>query len=112
MSLVQLNTNTWFIRDNEIAVFTVLDRRPLDYITFVVPIIEGVGMRYTDYVEASDTGTRITTHIAKLYSIDTGETLPDARLAEIEQVLGGPQAQQLNQLADMANQAAASLATA
>ena len=97
--------------DNDIAIFTVLDRRPLDYITFVMPIMEGVAMRYTDYVIASGTGTRIVTNVAKLYSIDTGDNLSDDQLAELAGPVGDPYKRQLGQLTDMANQAAASLAT-
>lgn len=97
--------------DNEIAIFTVLDRRPLDYITFLLPIADGVAMRYTDYVIASGTGTRIVTHVAELHAIETGEPLPGQQLAEMEKPLGENYDRQLNQLADMANEAAASLAT-
>ena len=98
--------------DNAIAIFTVLDRRPLDYITFLLPVMDGVAMRYTDYVIASGSGTRIVTYVAKLFSVDTGEALPDEQLAEMASNVRDPYVQQVTHLAEMANQAAASLSTA
>lgn len=97
--------------DNEVLVFTVLDMRPVDYITIMIPIGDGVGMRYTDYVVPSGTGTRIVTCAAPAFSIESGEDLPDDVLAEMAGPAGDDYQQNLVRLAAMAETAAAGLTT-
>jgi len=95
--------------DNEILVFTVLDRRPLDYITFLIPVGEGMAMRYTDYVVASGTGSRIVSLAAPVFSTATGDPVSDEVLGELAGPVGDPYAQSLQTLAEMAARAAESL---
>jgi hypothetical protein len=96
----------------EISVFTVLDTRPNEYITMMVPFTQGTAFRYTSYVIPNGTGTRIVTFAAAPTSVDTGETVPelaDAGTAEL--VLGtiqGPTAR----LIELADEAAESLSAA
>jgi hypothetical protein len=96
--------------DNELLIFTVLDRRPVDYITFMIPMGDGIGMRYTDYVIPSGNGTRILSITAPLFSIDSGEDLPAETLAQMAGPVGDQYQASLGFLAEMSNAAAASLA--
>ena len=59
--------------DNAVSVFSVLDVRPLDYITLLVTPLENTGMRWTDYVVPNGTGTKIVSCTAPLFAIDSGE---------------------------------------
>lgn len=63
--------------DDEILIFSVLDMRPVDYITFLISLCDGVGLRYTDYVIPSGTGTRIVSDCASPSFVGTGEDLRD-----------------------------------
>ncbi len=93
--------------DNDILIFSVLDMKPVDYITFMIPMGEGIGLRYTDYVMPSGNGTRIVTYAAPLFSIETGEDLPQGVLDEMRDVVAGNYEAQLLTLAGMANSATA-----
>ena len=97
---------------NDIAIFTVLDMRPLDYITITLSPAEGVGMRYTDYVIPSGAGTKVVTHVAPLFSTETGDPLPDEILEGARKDREDEYGQSLTRLAAMADQAAAELTTA
>ena len=97
--------------DNDLLVFTVLDMKSVDYITVVIPMGNGMGMRYTDYVIPSGTGTRIVSHSAPIFMTETGEDAPEEVLAEMIGPLRDNYAQSLERLAAMADEAAASLAT-
>ena len=90
----------------------MLDRRPLDYITFLIPMGDGIAMRYTDYVIASGTGTRIVTYVAPLFSVETSEPLPDDALADMAGPLSDNYKGQMEKLAEMAAAAAADLTPA
>lgn len=96
--------------DNEVAIFTVLDMKAVDYVTFVLPLGDGMAMRYTDYVIPSGAGTRIVSYSAPLFLSETGENLPDEVLAEMAGPLGDNYQRSLERLAEMADEAAASLA--
>jgi uncharacterized protein YndB with AHSA1/START domain len=96
---------------DHLTILTVLDRRPVDYITFLSPLGEGVAFRYTDYVIASGTGTRIVSYAAAPFDAATGEPLPQEVLAQMAGMFGGIYKGQLDQLADMATAAAATLST-
>lgn len=96
--------------DNDILVFTVLDMRAVDYITIVIPMGGGMGLRYTDYVIPSGTGTRIVSYSAPLFMTDTGHDAPAEVLAEMLDPLRDNFAQSLQRLAEMADEAAASVA--
>jgi len=97
---------------DHMVILTVLDRRPVDYITFLSPLGDGVSFRYTDYVIASGTGTRIVSYAAEAFNTDTLESLPDDVLAQLAGLFSGAYEMQLNALADMAAAAAASLSPA
>lgn len=63
---------------DSVSVFTIVDMKPLEYMTFLTVLEEGTSMRYTEYLIPSGTGTRIVTFIAPLLSSNTGEELtPD-----------------------------------
>ncbi len=93
----------------DIQIFTVLDMKPMDYVTFVTTMGPGVGMRYTDYVVPSGTGTRIVKKAAPLFSTETGDDLGDHALADMK----GPVSDRLQtvfgRLAEMSDHAAASV---
>jgi hypothetical protein len=97
------------VEDGRIQIFTVLDMKTTDYVTFVTTMGPGVGMRYTDYLIPSGTGTRIVKNVAPLFSTETGEQLSDQGLAEMK----GPVSERLHnvfdRLAEMSDHAAASL---
>jgi hypothetical protein len=45
--------------DNELAIFTILDMRPYEYITVIVDFIEGSVVKYTTYLIPSGSGTKV-----------------------------------------------------
>lgn len=92
--------------DNHVSVFTVLDMRPVDYVTFLMPVGDGIAMRYTDYVISSGNGTRIVTQVAPLFEVESGETLPDEDLDALEEAVTGTYPASLDKLAEMAGEAA------
>lgn len=63
--------------DDELSIFTVLDIKPLDYVTFLMAFGEGMALRYTDYLLPSGSGTRIISHAAPVFHSGTGEPMPD-----------------------------------
>lgn len=95
--------------DDAPQVFTVLDMKPVDYMTVVASPGGGVGMRYTDYLIPNGSGTRIVSYAAPLFSIETGETLPDETLAESEGFLTEGHGENMKRLIELADAAAASL---
>jgi hypothetical protein len=97
--------------DNDVTVFTVLDMRPVDYITFVAGIAEGVAMRYTDYVVPSGSGTRVVTYAAPLFASESGEVLPDEDLDSMKEMLTSQYSSDIERMVAMADETAASLVT-
>ncbi len=95
-----------------VGVFTVLDMKTVDYITIVSAIGEARGLRYTDYVIPSGTGTRIVSHTAPVFSVESGESLSDDDLAELEGFASDRSQDSLNRLCEMADVAAANLISA
>lgn len=96
--------------EDDTTVFTVTDMRPLEYVTFACALNENVGMKYTDYVIPSGTGTRITTHAGAPFDLATGDTLPPTVLEELEPMIMGNYEQSLEMLADMAEETASRMA--
>ena len=45
--------------DNELAIFTILDMRPYEYVTALMEFVEGSVVKYTSYLIPSGSGTRI-----------------------------------------------------
>jgi hypothetical protein len=90
-----------------LGIFTVLDMKPLDYVTFVIPITPEATLRYTDYVIPSGGGTRFVSYAATPFSPQTGENLTDdeglAELAEYvrSEIVG--QVERMMALADAAD---------
>ena len=97
--------------DSDISIFTVLDMKSLDYVTFVTPMGEGTGVRYTDYVIPSGTSTRIVENAAPLFSTETGEDLPDDALSEMTGPTSDFLQKYMDRLAEMSDLAAASLSS-
>jgi hypothetical protein len=96
--------------NNEIAVFTVTDMKTLEYVTFLLPLQDGVAMRYTDYLLPSGTGTRIVTYAAPPFRVETGDPLPDEVLGSLEPAMSSDYAGQIDTLVEMANAAADTVA--
>ncbi len=96
--------------DNDIAIFTVLDMKTVDYITVVLPVGGGMGLRYTDYVIPSGAGTRVVSYSAPLFMTETGEDAPEEVLAQMFDPMRDDYQQSLDRLAVMADEAAASVA--
>lgn len=88
--------------NNDVAIFTVLDMKVVDYATFLIPMGEGMGLRWTDYVIPSGAGTRIVSYCAPLFSIETGEILPDDVLESMKKPVGDDYQASLTRLAEMA----------
>lgn len=61
---------------DRISVFTVLDVRPMEYVTFLFSPVPGFALRWTDYLIPSGAGTRLVTHLAAPIAIESGETAP------------------------------------
>jgi uncharacterized protein YndB with AHSA1/START domain len=98
--------------NNDVLVFSVLDMRPVDYITMTLPLGDDIAMVYTDYVIPSGSGTRIVSYAAPLMSTTTGETLPDDVLAGMADSVSADYMGSLERLAAMADEASASLTSA
>ncbi len=95
--------------DDELAILTVLDMKPLDYVTIVTSLGDGLGMRYTDYVIPSGVGTRIVTYVAPVFLVESGESLADNELADLVDVLTESYQPSLDRLAADSDLAAAKL---
>lgn len=95
--------------DDDVSVFSVLDMKPLDYLTLVSTVAPGVGLRWTDYVIPSGTGTRIVTYAAKAFDVETGDPFPDEVLEEIAGPAGAGYRRHLDLLVEMADAAAETL---
>ncbi len=91
--------------DNEVAIFSVLDMKAVDYVTFLVPMGNDMAMRWTDYVIPSGSGTRLVTYIAPLFSTETGDPLPDDVLDTMVGPVGDDYIESLRRLAEMADRA-------
>jgi len=62
--------------DNELAIFTILDMRPYEYITALMDFAEGSVVKYTTYLIPSGSGTRIL-FCSEAPTAPSGEKLPD-----------------------------------
>jgi Protein of unknown function (DUF2652) len=98
--------------DDSVVVLTVLDMKSLDYVTIVAPIGDGLGLRYTDYVIPSGAGTRIVSYAAPLFSIESGESLPENELADLVDAVTEMVQPSLDRLAANSDAAAAELISA
>ena len=95
--------------DGNIQILTVLDMRPLDYITILVPFDGGVAMRYTDYVIPSGSGTRVVSYAAPPFSIETGEVLPQEQMEAMAGPMRAVVEEGMKRLVAMSDTAAAEL---
>ncbi|MGI9667092.1 MAG: DUF2652 domain-containing protein [Acidimicrobiia bacterium] len=91
--------------ENEVAVFSVLDIRPLEYITLLSVVQPNVALRWTDYVIPSGAGTKIVSYSAPLFSVDTGETVAQDVLDGAESFLGDGYRERIERMAAMADAA-------
>ena len=74
--------------DNDVIVFSVLDLRPVDYITLTIPYGDDAVMVYTDYVVPSGSGTQIVNYTAPLMSASTaGAGVPPSGTADASEAL-------------------------
>ena len=94
-----------------IAVFTVLDTRPSEYMTIMIPFTGGATVRYTHYLIPSGTGTRIVTYMARPTRADSDD-LSGLPVEEIRSQLQANLDAGISRLIEMADGAAASLASA
>ncbi len=98
--------------DEELTVFTVLDMRPLNYLTILLPLDGGIAVRYTDYVVASGTGSRIVTYLELPFVVETGEPVESELVEEMRGFLLSGYSQQMDRLTQMADEAAEELTPA
>lgn len=92
--------------DNELLVFTVLDNRPVEYLTLRFPVDERFFLRYTEYLTASGNGTHVVTHFAVPVDPQTGEHAPPEVLEAVDTRLIGMWPTVQASLVEMANAAA------
>lgn len=97
--------------DDEPQIFTVLDMKPVDYITFLFAVGEGMAMRYTDYIIPNGSGTRIVVYASPVFSIETGKDLPEEALETMASGIADGYREALERMAQMADEAMASLST-
>ncbi|MEX1281445.1 MAG: DUF2652 domain-containing protein [Acidimicrobiia bacterium] len=86
--------------ENEVLVFTVLGRQPLQHMTLSFPVGEGLAIRYTDHLVPSDGGTTVISCAAPVASTETGEPIDAERLADYEPMFLG-YVDSLNRMAEM-----------
>ena len=98
--------------DNELSTFTVLDMRPLNYMTLLLLVTDEVAVRYTDYVIPSGTGSRIVTYMDTPFRAESGDPLPPESAEEHRLFLTEAYTGQLNTLTEMADRAAQEMAPA
>ncbi|MDX1468701.1 MAG: DUF2652 domain-containing protein [Acidimicrobiia bacterium] len=96
--------------DNEMSVFTVLDVRTLDYVTILMALPGGMGLRYTDYLVPSGSGTRIISYAAPAFVSETGETAPDDVLEAMRPMVGDNYQHSIELLVGMADAVAEEMA--
>jgi uncharacterized protein YndB with AHSA1/START domain len=95
-----------------IAVFTVLDSRPNEYMTIMIPIAElSTTATYTHYLIPSGAGTRIVTFMAEPTRSDSSDE-PASPLDELRPFLEANLDESLARLCEMTDAAAAALAIA
>ena len=70
--------------DNDVLVFTVLDSRPLDYLTLRLPVGGPFVLRYTEYLAPSGDGTHLVTHFAAPFDADSGVPAPQEVLDQVD----------------------------
>jgi hypothetical protein len=90
--------------ENTVVVFTVLDRRALEYLTYTIPVDDTLAVRLTDYVVPTETGSELVTCCGYPYRVATGEPLSPLAAAAHEEGLGWvpPTQQALIDLAESA----------
>ena len=86
--------------------------RPVNYLTVLIPVEEGIAVRYTDYVMPSGTGSRIVTYMELPFLVETGKPLDAAQVEDRKAFLVSNYEQQMGRLTHMAEKAAAELASA
>jgi hypothetical protein len=96
--------------DNDLLIFTVLDMRPVDYMTVLIPVGEGMAVRYTDYVIPSGTGTRVVSYSAPVFFTESGDPVSDEMLAEIRGTLEANYRESLYRLTELADAESAHMA--
>jgi hypothetical protein len=95
-----------------IAVFTVLDSRPNDYMTIMIPINEGATtVSYTHYLIPSGAGTRIVTYMAEPAGSDSPDA-PAMPLDALRPIMEANLDDGVTRLCEMTDAAAAALARA
>ncbi len=92
-----------------IAVFTVLDTRPNEYMTIMIPFSFGVVVNYTHYLIPSGAGTRIVTYMAQPTHPDSSDD-SDLPLDEVRSTLQANMDAGISRLVELADAAAAALA--
>ena len=75
--------------DNEISIFSVIDMKAVDYVTFVSPVAPGVAVKWTEYVIGSGGGSRLINYTAEPFNPESGEKLDPATAADFLAGLSG-----------------------
>ncbi len=95
-----------------IAVFTVLDTRPNEYMTIMIPIADAATtVTYTHYLIPSGAGTRIVTFMAEPAAPDSPDE-PALPLEALRPIMEANLDDGISRLCEMADAAAAALASA
>ncbi len=89
--------------ENDVSIFSVLDMRPLEYLTLTVPVFGRFGIRYTEYVIPSGSGTRIVSYVAPAFDLESGDEFPQETLDQIEGQFASHYQEQMDTLVAMAD---------
>ncbi len=95
--------------EDEVSLFTVLDMRPLDYLTLLVAEDDTVMFKVTDYVIPSGAGTRLINCCAAPQLIETGKDVSEEVKQEMMAFFSDFNARALERLIAMAEEATAAI---
>lgn len=93
---------------DHISVFTVLDSRPNEYLTLMVPFSAEAAVRTTHYLIPSGAGTKIVTYSSLPSNIDPADAIPPSVASgedELRENIGGS----MDRLAQAADESAAAM---
>ncbi len=84
-----------------VTVMAVTDAKPLDYMTILMTPEPEIAVRYTDYLVASGTGTRIISYVAPPFEPETGDPLSDEDLAMAKEMVNAGYEYSMENLVEM-----------
>ena len=90
--------------DNEISIFSVIDMKAVDYVTFVSIAAPGVALKWTEYVIASGGGSRLINYASEPFDPETGEKIDPGLAAELHPGVSGNFQAGADRLVELADQ--------